>query len=478
MNKVNLHVLTESVQKNIINDVINGYFECREFFNKYTNQDYEIHTKKKKTFLFNICIAFYNKHKSFSGFFEEELMLKLIKKHYYVPMKFKSGGFEFPRSFTSFIDRIKDINQIPAINPDLGDIDSYMRNIPPECSINDFLHGLFKQLKRLNIILRKREVEVLHLLSNLDFLQKKKDGSPRITVPTDSEILTGLQLSEKQAKRVERAIGLLFNLKICSIAGIIMNPAKFGYYFALIDDKYNNEIEKSNFLFWKIPFSNSCSYIVCLPFEKTPEFLSNYNYIPLTHWLWNVSMTDYESNKENVWANFTLPNFLMDDLAPAKHRKWNLTEKDKKIFSPKEWEIIIELSRMNNLSVDNLNELSSKRDHKSVIHLSEYLVKNEIFQYYPNVNYIGIDYRICFRMHSEDKNLFKKIVNGFLAFPIVQIFINDEINELLGYIHLPRHTVSLFLDSIDDLKDRHKSMDIRLSFNSNYILSRCFNLKN
>ena len=104
----------------LINEIKSGYLECRSFFKKYTNKDYEIHTHRKKEFLHNLCIEFYNKFNSLSQLYPVEDVKAIIDRNNFIPIQFKNGGFEYPRSFTIYIDKLKDINLTPEKDLDYG----------------------------------------------------------------------------------------------------------------------------------------------------------------------------------------------------------------------------------------------------------------------------------------------------------------------------------------------------------------------
>ncbi|OLS23285.1 MAG: hypothetical protein HeimC3_26260 [Candidatus Heimdallarchaeota archaeon LC_3] len=473
----NTLITSELMEQDVIKTIREGYFSCKDFFRNYTNEGYEIYTKKKKEFLRNLCTDYYNKYPSLLNDFSEEIYTTTIHRHQYIPIKFKDGGFEYPRSFITFMDRIKDTNQTPVKRPDLDELDIYMKTIPESYSLDDYFQGFFRRLKKVKIILRSREAEVLQLLSNIDFLKTKIDGSYRITIPTDKEILEALKFDRKNAKKVERAVNFLFGHKICYISGIIMNPAKLGYYFALIDnEKKLLDIDSAN-IFWKVPFQMGNSIIVCLRFEQVPERIGNIDYIPLTHWYWNVNMNSYGAKKEDPWEKMRIPNFSADDVELEKYRKWNLTEPLTKEFTSYEWKIIKKLSQMNQLSVDNIKELSPSGDSKSVIELLRFLVKSDVFQYYPNINFIGTDFLVGLRITSKEKIPFKNLIKGVLKLPIAQLFVNKELNELIGYVQLPKQKFGQLIEGFNDVKEKYPSLKINYSTDPNYLMNRSFKLK-
>ena len=81
---------------------------------------------------------------------------------------------------------------------------------------------------------------------------------------------------------------------------------------------------------------------------------------------------------------------------------------------------------MNYLSIDNLKELSHSNDSETVIKLLELLVTEDCFQYYPNINFLDLHLKVCFRFQTNTQDMLVKVRNGLLMFPISHIFSNND----------------------------------------------------
>lgn len=470
-------VLYTTIEKNIVNDIKEGYFQCRDFFTKHTNQEYEIFTKKKKDFFRILCTEFYEKYKDQHQLFPDIDIKTRIQRSQFVPIKYKNGGFEYPRSFTIYMDRVRDINVIPAKVPDFSEIDSFIEDFSTDSGFDAFFFGFFKRLRRLQIKLRKREVDVINLLTSIDFLVTDRDNNPRIVPVSYTDILNGLSLGEKQLKKIERAVNLIFGLKICHFSNIIMNMSKLGFYYLLVDTTTDNALLSNlgPFLYWDIDLGQNESKIFCVPFDNAEELLQNYDYVPLTHWGWNINTNSLKWNCENPWESFKLPNFNKK-LQITEFTLWDLTKPSLWEYKPWEINVLKKISQSNNITVYNIDELSNERNPNLLKDLLKKLVNNHVFQYYPNLNFIGLDYKIGVRFSCKNKNVFGNFVNGLLSFPISHIYYNENLGEGLGYIHLPKPILALFLDSIDDLKEQFSEIRIEFSLNGLKTINRSLNL--
>ena len=188
MNDKNRQKLEQISEQSIITEIKTCYNKCKEFFTTYTNEGYEIYTKEKKEFLKALCTDFYVKFNEVDIFPNVDIE-NIIKKSFFIPIVFKNGGFEYPRSFTIYMDRIKDINIIPAKLPNIDELEEYILTFKESLGLEKFFEGFFVKLRRINIYLRKREIEVLKILANPEFLRIRKDNSLRIFPPSDFEII-------------------------------------------------------------------------------------------------------------------------------------------------------------------------------------------------------------------------------------------------------------------------------------------------
>ncbi|OLS19149.1 MAG: hypothetical protein HeimC3_47250 [Candidatus Heimdallarchaeota archaeon LC_3] len=460
------------LEEEIVEEIKMGYFKCRQFFEKYTNEEIDSYFEKKKEFLIDLCQGFYQKFSGYENVFSGPKALEYINKYQFVVIYYRNGALNYPRSFSVFIDRIKDFNNIPKETPDMFDIDRYITNYQSSRGLDQFLHGFFKKLRRIDIPLREREVQVLKLISDLNFLGFKSDGTHRIFSPTDLEILQALQWTKRQSTTVSRAVNFLYNYKICKFSSIIMNTSKLGFYYALYDD-YNAGLELNpNEKFWEIPFAHHTSKIACMPFSTVIDRLKDVNYIPLTHWYWNVNLSKFHEEKKSGWSTFENPDFFAESLKSFNYKKWILNQPLSYDLEDHQIEIAKKLSKFNLLSPETLNDFSPENDTKYVYGFLEKLARQEVFQYYPNINFVGTDYKIQFRFDIKDSKLFEKVLQGLLTFPVVQIFVNEQLGAALGYIKMPRPVVSRFFDFQDDFVDEYPEHTFSISTASKVFLSR------
>ncbi|OLS23600.1 MAG: hypothetical protein HeimC3_24120 [Candidatus Heimdallarchaeota archaeon LC_3] len=483
MNKQSSFLKNDSVlDQKIIENIKMGYKKCREFFSKYDNQGLDLYTKEKKKFLRELSLDFYSQFKAYKDLFSvnSEAIEETIRRHQFVPIIFREGGFEYPLSFTIFMDRIKDINVIPAKIPDFSKLDYFFSSFPSSRGLNDFLHHFYKIVKLMVIPLRKREEMILKTLTNTHFLRQDSQGEYRTTPPSNADVLQQLNLGSKQEKKIERALTLLHSFKICKISGIIMNMSKIGYYYVLVDKKNRDEHKDTNLLpysVWELDFHDYTSNIYCVPFERTQDLLKDYDYIPLQNWYWNINFHDYNYKNENPWKTFTIPNFL-DKNFQTKFNKWPLTELLSWDLKNWEKEVIENLSRINNLSINNLNELSPNTNKDQIIRFVKKLGSDEVFQYYSNINFLDIDFKISFRITIREKDLFKDVIAQLMVFPIAHIFTidSDQFQEAIGYIHCPTHVVANLIRNFTELKENYPLERFHYSFSGMKKLSRCLNI--
>ncbi|OLS21684.1 MAG: hypothetical protein HeimC3_34380 [Candidatus Heimdallarchaeota archaeon LC_3] len=469
-----------TIEEEVINEIASGYFECRDFFSTYTNKDYEIYTKKKKNFLLSLCMRFHEKFGDFSFLYpvDKSYILKTMKKSYFIPLIVKNGGFEYPKSFVVYFDLIKDINVASVKLPDFTSIDSYFKNFKISEGLNEFFKGFFSRLKKITIPLRKREVDVLKLISDPNFLKIKSDGGFHISPISDRHILEGLSLSNKNLKKIERATTLLLNYKICWYTGVIVNASKFGFYYVLIDSSFPFNDELKPFLFWDIKFSHNEYRILCIPFDSTEELLQGIDYIPLTNWSWNSNMNAFDNKKIDTWENFKTPTLQTASLESSNYVNWDLMSPLQRKYKPWEIHVIKTLSRTSNLSLYSLEELFPDIHVNAIMKFLEEFVEKNVFQYYNSINFIGLDFRIGVRFSIDNKDLFSNFKNSLIMYPIAHLFTNEEEKQGLGFIHIPRNAVSYFLEQIDEFKEKNPDAEIELTFNNFNLLNRSLNLTN
>ncbi|MHA2364227.1 MAG: hypothetical protein ACXAC7_09740 [Candidatus Hodarchaeales archaeon] len=448
----------QNLEQEMILFIKSSYLRCKNFF-----ANSELTTvQKKKAFLINECTEFFNRFKGHPSCISTERAKNQIYRHQYFPLMYKSGGFEFPRSFTRFMDTIKDANTRPNPMPDISILDNYLEDCPVTISLDQFFHGFFNRMLQIIIPLRKREVQVLRLLANKDFLKftdtgKRKnepDLSYRISPPSDKEILKALKMRQNQIATVERATNVLFKYRVLFASSIIMNPSKLGFYFVLCEDlTQTQQSDLRKYIFWRIPFNNFVKYILCVPFGEIEELLAHIDYLPLTHWFWDVDISQYD--QQTRWDNFNVSEFVYSDAVSVveDYRHWILNDSSLINLKSYEIEVIKNLSSMNHFSVDSLSELAESVNPTVIQRFLKKLVKNEVYQIYPRVNFIGIDYKVGLYFSLKDANKFENLMNSLLRFPINLIFTNYQEQIGLAYIRLPRKLLSDFLDRVAEFNN-------------------------
>lgn len=157
------------LEKKMIKNIIEGYFECKSFFQaRKDNTNLEFHKEKQK-FLRRISQEFFEKFQNHPYCVKDDYGREVVEKYNRVLLKFRSGGFFFPKTFSIFMDRLQDINVTPVREIDLTDLDEYMKGFSDLDNLEDFLSGFFIVIKSLTIPLRQREVEVLKILTKPEF---------------------------------------------------------------------------------------------------------------------------------------------------------------------------------------------------------------------------------------------------------------------------------------------------------------------
>ncbi|OLS24252.1 MAG: hypothetical protein HeimC3_21510 [Candidatus Heimdallarchaeota archaeon LC_3] len=483
----NQTLLSTETEQDIINHIKKGYQSCRTFFLTYTNEGYEIYTDKKREFLRGLCADF------LKDFGNKELLFPIpiskinnfTKKNLFVPLTVRNGGFEYPRSFTVFMDRIKDINVIPSSLPDIEVLDEFFNSNNISKTLEIFFTQFFQRIKKIIIPLRRREAELLKLMTNIDFLKLDKNNSIRIFPPTLEDKLTALKYSSAQEKKLERAHNLLLDFKILSASGIIMDLSKVGFIYVLRSYANKNFMKSQDtdlqpFLVWNIGFPDHIEKIYCIPFYNIEDMnlINNSNTQTLTDWYWNVNFNEYEKGKNDPWQNFSIPDFISQEHYPSRFRHYILSNPLLREFKVWEKDVIKELTRMNNLSLTNIGELSNNATKEQISQFLKVIGEAEVFQHYPNVNFINIDFKIAFKFSIDNRDVFKNIINGLLTFPIVHIFSNEEKHrpEALGYLHCPRNRVSHLLENFLGIKEKFSDFEIKFSFSEFNRLSRCLNI--
>jgi len=436
--------ITKNIETEIIQEIITGYTSCKTFFLTHTNKDYEIHTRARKEFLITLCQSFYNKFKDHSEYFRVEDVQNYFQSNYYIPLNFGKNNFDFPHTFSVFMDQTQDINITPVSVSGLPTLDDYIKREQKNKTLVEFILEFLRRLDRVVIGLRKREIKVLETLTDKDFLFDDSKGNKRTAIPTNEEILQKLKFPKKGAKNIERAEILLRKTGIIAFQGLF-NLNHIGYCY-IFQDNPDNVINKDIFNKKNI----KTPLIECIPLPDLKNHFEPPYTQMITNWYWNVNLHHYRAGEENPWKDFSIPNFLKTSSFPKKCVHWPLTyvnvyltgDSDKKF-----WEFI-STTKSNTLIIDNILD---RNVHKSTILNNEFLSSNHMYLY-PVINNIGLDFKVSIRFSTKKKNLFMNIVKSLLHFPIAHVFSNEEFGEGFSYIHVPRHTVSYLFEAFEDLK--------------------------
>ncbi|OLS23411.1 MAG: hypothetical protein HeimC3_24860 [Candidatus Heimdallarchaeota archaeon LC_3] len=442
------------LEKEMIKNIVEGYFECKSFFQAHhDNTNIESHKEKEK-FLKRISREFFEKFQNHPYCVKDDYGREVLEKNNRVLLKFRSGGFFFPRTFSHFMDRLQDINITPVREIDLTDLDEYMKGFSDLDSLDDFLSGFFIVIKSLTIPLREREVEVLKILTKPEFLLKDAEGKPRIHSPEIEEIVAALGYSKKNLLRVKRSENLMYNFRVCWTNMIAMNPAKFGFYYAQFE--YTPEMEGVEkikpYLVWDLPLKDRRIAIACVPFGNVNELLNPFDYTQLTDWLWNANFQDYSHDKhdsQHGWSEFEIPDILSNYYRTGNFVHWDLERSYKDEFNENEVEIIKNLTKTNTLSLRSLDLLSKNLSSGGIRHILNQFVENGVYQQYPNVAFIGLKDIIFVTIKCEDKDYFQNIVHNLLSYPVAHVFSNEKQNLIIGYIHVPGVLVNKITDKFN-----------------------------
>src|SRR3989304_7779278 len=170
-----------NLEEKMVAAIVKGYFVCREFFHR-RNENSESNVKGKEEFLKEICKDFLSSFRVHPWVMSSDWSEALIEKYFFVPIRFRDGGFEFPRSFTTYMDYTVNRNLLPRYPPDLSEMDSFMSQVSGHLTFEMFLSSLFQRIRRIEIPLRPREVALLRLLADVKFLRGDMNEGPA-TIP-------------------------------------------------------------------------------------------------------------------------------------------------------------------------------------------------------------------------------------------------------------------------------------------------------
>jgi hypothetical protein len=442
----------------MIKDIIVGYFQCRRFFSQNQDNQNNLQLQSKKKLLKNLSSNFFDKYYFHPRLMKDDYNKEVLKKQSKVFLKYKDASFIYPYSFTRFMDRLQDKNIIPIREIDLGILDSFMNRFSKKSNLESFFAGFFLVVKSLLIPLRERDVELLRLLTNAQFLLEDKDGSVRIHVPEIEEILQVLGYGKKQYLRIKRSLKFLYRFRICFINAVIMNPAKFGFFYAKIEYSKANIYVQSlrKFILCDFPFDGHRLAIVCVPYGNASELLDNKSLkvLKITNWFWKNDFESYTHKKDIVdgWSNFQIPDFLAKNTIIDNFVHWNLEKSYKDEFNINEIEILKNLSKVYGLSVESLAQLSKNLSSGGVRRILEKFVENGVYQLYPCVAHLGIKDIIFIKITCKNEEYFESLVNNLLSFPESHVFTNNHEKTIYSYFRVPEKLIIQISDKFNLLR--------------------------
>jgi hypothetical protein len=475
----------ETLESEMIKHIIDGYFECRYFFNSNRDNSDGKQQRSKKELERRLSNDFFEKFHSHPSVMDDNYGIENVEKWNQAVVKIRSGAFLYPYSFLQYMDRLQDINLIPIREIDLSELDQYVKKFSILTNLNDFLIGFFQITKSFIIPLRERDVEMLQILTNPLFLLQDPNGTERIHPPEIEEISQTLGYTKKQYFRILRAYKFLNNYHICLVNHILMNPSKFGFYFAQIeyDDNYQSEYEKIKpYIYWEFSIKGHKTAMVSVPFGNVNDLLNPFDFTQMTKWYWGFNFNSYSHNKHdpaNGWSNLEIPDILAKNYRTSNFTEWDLTDSYKEEFSENEIEILKNLTK-GPMSFRSLDLLSEKLSSGGTRHILNQFVKNKVYQLYPLVNFIDLKDIIVIKAYSQNKEYYQSLIHSLLSFPISHVFTNHVENLLFGYFHIPGKLTSKFVDNINLLqmllKDKIKIEYELLPFEKK--IGRFINLKN
>ncbi|MFW9930049.1 MAG: hypothetical protein ACFFD1_11710 [Candidatus Thorarchaeota archaeon] len=474
-------------EENLISDVIDGYFEIKNFLLQNTNFSQKEILEKKRQFLSNNINSFFEKHKDneYLNLHEEKrIFLSKYENKEWVYLISSKGTINYPFSFVYLFDRLKNGNKIPLSPIDTTSLDIFMKNFDNKNGFDLFIEGFFDALKNIIIPLRPRESDVLSILTNIEFLKTNKEGTPRYHFPEIKEILESLGLRKKSILRVKRSLSLLYSFYICLPHYINFNPTKIGFVLVAIDSSkdFNNvPQELKKYIYWQIPFIEKNLTILCLPAGNASELLNDTNSDYFLKWYWNIDYSKYQAEYNDplfAWNELQIPNLQQSQSFSNNYQKWDLDDPIRDKLTEVHIEIIKNLTKSSVLVDNNIARLTKKKSSTSIKNFLIKLIRNDVYQFYPLVNHVGLPYATGLRFKTGNKIIYENVKNALLSFPKVDILANDDQQYFVSSFHLPNHALTSFLNQLRSLKKIYQDkIDYDVS-DPRYTpkLTRCMNL--
>jgi hypothetical protein len=485
MKKINenssLDLLQKNFEKEMILEIKSGYKLSQDYFTKLFDTFDSINIlDDKKRFKHQLAERFLKKFSSHDQVLSNDVAKKRLERYQAVYIKFKGGALMYPSMLIRYMDRLNFPDNMPLTQPDTQNLTNYILSFPEELELNSFLEGLFRQLKRIIIPLRKREAKVLKILSNPNFLKYHEDGMIRTTLPTVEDLLKILKLDKKQEKTTQRAKKFIHSFNVCYFQNVIMNSTKFGFIYILVKEKISESLAK--YKFWSFSYHETDYQILCIPQDDVDNYLRETDYLPLTNWYWNVNLTRYNPKKDiqkTGWEDYEIPSFLNQRSIVSDYIEWTLNEDELEELNTNQIEVIQKLSAIGVPGPESIGKLSTTMHPESIHRFLEKIGKKGVFQFYPNINFIGLEVLVGFHLNISDKNLFENIIQIMLSYPIVHIFTNEYEKVALGYLHLPRQCLADFMGTISDFRAMYpKETFLIHDLTKPFLNLRCLNHEN
>lgn len=481
-NSILSHQELKKMEEAMIQTIIKDYFEFRNFFEIEVTYDTDSEiVKTKKDLLKSKSKQFYENYYSHPLVLSGERAEKILASDSVVLISFKDVAFVYPKSFVRYMDRLQDNNTISIRTIDMSLLDDYMHVYPIEQGIEIFFERFFQIVKKFQIALRPREVDLLKLYTDIRFISETSTGTKRYYPPRTTEILKIFGLKKKSILQVSRADNFLYNNRICYLTSIIMNPAKFGFTFAAIDypTDYPELVDGLRpFCIWEMNFRYFSTLIVCVPLGNTDELLNDLNYILLDNWNWNLNFQHFNPIKydtSKAWTTFDIPN-LSRDTRLSHYISWNIIP-ERVEFSSNEIEIIRKLSGTNVINLQSYDNLSKALSPSGTREIVKKLFNKDVCQLYPRFNHIDLHNLLILRIETKNNKLFEKIISNLLTLPIVHVLTNKSEGLIYTYANLPSKSVPNLIFELKGLKTINPRIKIDVAnVLDSYYISHILNL--
>ncbi|MHA2105020.1 MAG: hypothetical protein ACW981_16445 [Candidatus Hodarchaeales archaeon] len=388
-----LDLLQKNIEKEMILEIKNGYKLSQEYFTKSFDTFDSINIlNDKKKFKKRLAEQFFQKFSSHEQVLSNNVAKERLERFQAIYIKFKGGALMYPSMLIRCMDRLNFSENMPITQPKSHFLTNYILSFPEELGLNPFIEGLIRQFKKIIIPLRKREVKVLKILSNPDFLKYRENGKIRTTLPTVEDLIKILKIDKKQEKTIQRAKKFIHSYNVCYFHNVIMNSTKFGFIYVLVKEKIPEPLRK--FKFWSFGYQEADYKILCLPQDNVDEHLPELDYLPLTNWFWNINLTSYNPKKDiskSGWEGYEIPSFLNQRSIVSNYVEWDLNKNGLEELNSNEIKVIQKLSSVGVPGPESISNLSTTMHPESIHRFLEKIGKNDIFQFYPNVNFIGLE---------------------------------------------------------------------------------------